>query len=197
MSKARLTIGMLGVLWAAAPAVGQDAGKSEASVQFFGSFVTSNTVNGVLQTATNSGGELANYRFLFSASTGVEVDYGHTINTQLYELQTGQVGVKSSQHEVSAAFVYRRPLPGMTLWIQAGGGGLIFDSTGFPAAAMQTRLSFVYGLGTDFSLGKHFFLRLEQRGMLYSSPTFGLTVLQGVSRVTNRIEPSAGLGYRF
>src|ERR1700691_5123360 len=110
MSKiARLTIGMLCALWAAAPAVGQDAGKSEASVQFFGSFVTSNTVNGVLQTATNSGGELANYRFLFSASTGVEVDYGHTINTQLYELQTGQVGVKSNQNEVSASFVYRRP----------------------------------------------------------------------------------------
>jgi hypothetical protein len=85
----------------------------------------------------------------------------------------------------------------MTLWIQAGGGGLIFDATGLPGAAMQTRLSFVYGLGTDFSLGKHFFLRLEQRGMLYSSPTFGLTALQGVSRVTNRIEPSAGLGYRF
>jgi hypothetical protein len=154
-------------------------------------------VNGILQTATNSGGELANYRFLFSASTGVEVDYGHTINTQLYELQTGQVGVKSSQHDVSAAFVYRRPLPGMTLWIQAGGGGLIFEPTGLPGAAMQTRLSFVYGLGTDFSLGKHFFLRLEQRGMLYSSPTFGLTALQGVSRVTNRILPSAGLGYRF
>jgi len=33
--------------------------------------------------------------------------------------------------------------------------------------------------------------------MLYSSPTFGLTALPGVSRVTNRIEPSVGLGYRF
>jgi outer membrane immunogenic protein len=197
MSKARLTIGILSVLWAAAPAVGQDAGKSEASVQFFGSFVTSNTVNGVLQTATNSGGELANYRYLFSANTGVEVDYSHTINTQLYELQTGQVGVKSNQHEVSAAFVYRRPLPGMTMWIEAGGGGLVFDPTGLSGAAMQTKVAFVYGLGTDFHLGKHFFLRLEQRGMLYSSPTFGLQTLQGVSRVTNRIEPSAGLGYRF
>lgn len=197
MSKARLTIAILGLLWAAAPAVGQNLGKSEASVQFFGSFVTSNTVNGVLQTATNSGGVLANYRFLFSASTGVEVDYGRTINTELYELPAGQVGVKSNQNEVSAAFVYRRPLPGMTLWIQAGGGGLIFDPSGLAGAATQTRLTFVYGLGTDFNLGKHFFLRLEQRGMLYSSPTFGLTALQGVSRVTNRIEPSAGIGYRF
>jgi hypothetical protein len=181
---------------AALPAIGQDA-KSEVSVQFFGSFVTSNTVNSVLQTATNSGGVLGNYRFLFSGNQGVEIDYGHTVNTQLYELQTGPERVKAGQHEMSAAYVYRRPLPGMTLWIQAGGGALVFDPSGALGAAMQTRPAFVYGLGTDFPLGKHFFLRLEQRGLLYSSPTFDMSALKGVARVTNRIEPSVGLGYRF
>ena len=40
------------------------------------------TDNGVQQGATNSGGVLASYRFFFSNSHGVEVNYGYSLNTQ-------------------------------------------------------------------------------------------------------------------
>ena len=89
---------MLGGALAALPAFSQEAGRSEATVQAFGSFVKSTTDNGVQQGATNSGGVLASYRFFFTNSHGVEVNYGYSLNTQTYGLAAGPLGVKSNQH---------------------------------------------------------------------------------------------------
>lgn len=46
--------------------------KNEASVQAFGSFVKTTTSNGDDESATNSGGVLASYRFFFTQHQGVE-----------------------------------------------------------------------------------------------------------------------------
>src|SRR5438270_5389438 len=88
---------VLGGALAALPAFSQEAGRSEASVQAFGSFVKTTTENGVQQSATNSGGVLASYRFFFSNNHGVEVNYGYSLNTQSYGLAAGLLGVKSNQ----------------------------------------------------------------------------------------------------
>src|SRR5437588_9989321 len=114
---------------AALPAFSQEAGRSEATVQAFGSFVKSTTENGIQQGATNSGGVLASYRFFFSNNHGVEVNYGYSLNTQTYGLATGPLGVKADQHEVTAAYVYRHPLRHVTPFVEAGVGGLVFDPT--------------------------------------------------------------------
>jgi outer membrane immunogenic protein len=181
----------------ALPAFSQEAGRSEASVQAFGSFVKSTTSNGVQQDATNSGGVLANYRFFFSNSHGVEVNYGYSLNTQTYGLAAGPLGVKSNQHEVTAAYVYRHPLRHVTPFVEAGVGGLVFDPSDAPAASTQARAAFVYGGGADFSVTKRLFMRAQYRGLVYNSPTFDLTPAQGADRVTHRAEPSIGFGYRF
>src|SRR5277367_5400460 len=75
--------------------------KNEASVQAFGSYVKSTTSNGVDQSATNSGGVLASYRFFFTQHQGVEANYGYALNTQSYGLAGGPVGVKTNSHEIS------------------------------------------------------------------------------------------------
>ena len=108
MSKThRLAAVVIGGLLASLPAVSQEDGRSEASVQAFGSFVKSTDNRGIEQSATNSGGVLASYRFLFSEHHGVELNYGYSLNTQSYGLAAGPVGVKANQHEVTAAYVYR------------------------------------------------------------------------------------------
>ena len=104
---------LLGGALAALPAFSQEVGRSEVSVQAFGSFVKNTTNNGVQQGATNSGGVLANYRFFFSDSHGVEVNYGYSLNTQTYGLAAGTAGIKSYQHEVTAAYVYRHAMRGL------------------------------------------------------------------------------------
>lgn len=188
---------ILGGLLAAAPAFSQEAGRSEVSVQAFGSFVKSTTDNGIRQDATNSGGVLASYRFLFSENHGVEINYGYSLNTQRYGLGSGLFGVKSNQHEVTAAYVYRHPLRRFTPFAEAGVGSIVFDPTDVTGASAQARAAFVYGGGADFSLTKRVFLRAEYRGLVYNSPTFELAPALGADRVTHRAEPSIGFGYRF
>src|SRR5258708_31524979 len=187
----------LGAALAALPAFSQEAGRSEATVQAFGSFVKSTTDNGVQQGATNSGGVLASYRFFFSNSHGVEVNYGYSLNTQTYGLATGPLGVRSNQHEVTAAYVYRHALGHFTPFVEAGVGGLGFAPTDAPGASTQARAAFVYGGGADFNLTNRVFVRAEYRGLVYNSPTFDLTPTFGTDRVTHRAEPSIGVVYRF
>ena len=77
---------VLGGALAALPAFSQETGRSEATVQAFGSFVKSTTNNGVQQDATNSGGVLASYRFcdMFSASVGIANTVGPVINSRAF-----------------------------------------------------------------------------------------------------------------
>ncbi len=188
---------LLGLAITALPVFSQEGGRSEVSVQAFGSFVKSTIDNGIQQQATNSGGVLANYRFFFSNSSGVEVNYGYSLNTQTYGLSSGLLGVKSNQHEVSAAYVYRHPMKHFTPFVEAGVGGLVFDPSDAPGASTQSRAAFVYGGGADFNLTRHVFVRAEYRGLVYNSPTFDLSEAFGADRITHRAEPSVGFGYRF
>ena len=188
---------LLGGLLVALPGFSQEVGRSEVTVQAFGSFVSSTTDNGVQQGATNSGGVLGSYRFFFSKSHGVEVNYGYSLNTQTYGLAAGPLGVKSNQHEVTAAYVYRHALRHFTPFVEAGVGGLVFDPKDSPGATTQARAAFVYGGGANFSITKRIFLRAEYRGLVYNSPTFDLAPAVGADRVTHRAEPSIGFGYRF
>jgi len=179
------------------PAFPQEQNRQEVSVQAFGSFVKSTTSNGIPQSATNSGGVLANYRFFFSDSHGIEVNYGYSLNTQSYGLASGPLGVKADQHEATAAYVYRHRMGFMTPFVEAGVGALVFDPRDLSFASTQARVAFVYGGGADFNLNSRFFLRAEYRGFVYNSPTFDLAAAQGADRVTHRAEPSVGFGYRF
>ena len=197
MKSTRLFTALMGVGLAALPALAQESGRSEVTVQAFGSFVKSTTQDGVQQSATDSGGVLASYRFFFSKSHGVEVNYGYSLNTQSYGLSGGPLGVKSNQHEVTAAYVYRHALRKFTPFVEAGVGGLVFDPTDTPGASTQARAAFVYGGGADFNITNRFFVRAEYRGLVYNSPTFDLAPAVGADRVTPRAEPSIGFGYRF
>src|ERR1700726_4833204 len=161
-------------------------GKNEVSVQAFGSFVKSTTNNGTENTATNSGGVLGSYRYFFNTHSRVEANYGYSLNTQNYGSTSGVLGVKSYSHEVSAAYVFRLPMRKFTPFVLAGAGGLIFDPKDFAGASSQARAAFVYGGGADFDLTHHVFVRAEYRGFVYNSPTYDLTGLAAVDRITHR-----------
>ena len=119
--------------------------KSEASVQALGSFVKQTTQDGIDQSATNSAGVLATYRYYFSRHHGVEANYSWTSNTQTY---TG-FGADTNSHEISAAYVFRMPMKRWSLFVLAGAGALVFDPKNFAGANTQTRAAFVYGAGTE------------------------------------------------
>ena len=167
--------------------------KSEASVQVLGSFVKRTTENGVDQGATDRAGVLGTYRYYFSRHHGVEANYSWTSSTQTY----CGLGVDTNSHEISAAYVFRMPMKRWSPFVLAGAGALIFDPKDFAGASSQTRAAFVYGGGADINLTDHLFVRGEYRGFVYSSPTYNLSALNGLDRVTHRAEPSIGFGWRF
>jgi outer membrane immunogenic protein len=190
---------IVGIASLALPAFSQSETpeKNEVSVQAFGSFVKSTTENGIRNSATNSAGVLASYRYFFNEHNGVEANYGYSLNTQNYGPDGAGLGVKSYSHEVSAAYVFRVPMRKFTPFVLAGAGGLIFDPKDFVGANSQARAAFVYGGGADFNLSHKVFMRAEYRGFVYNSPTYDLTGLAGADRITHRAEPSLGFGYRF
>jgi hypothetical protein len=59
------------------PAFSQEVGRSEASVQFMGTFTKQTDSNGIRQSSSDSGGVLASYRFFFTRHQGVELNYGY------------------------------------------------------------------------------------------------------------------------
>jgi outer membrane immunogenic protein len=174
-------------------ALAQEYSKQDVSVQAVGSFVKSTWDKGVEQSATNSGGVLASYRYFFNKHNGVEINYAFTTNTQSY----GALGVDTHSSEASAAYVFRVPLKRFTPFLLAGAGGIVFDPKDFAGANTQARAAFVYGGGADFNVSSHVFVRAEYRGLLYNSPTYGLPELAGADRISHRAEPSVGIGYRF
>jgi hypothetical protein len=109
-----------------AAAFSQEAGRSDAAAHAFGAFVKTTTDNGVKQGATNSGGVLASYRFFFSDSHGVELNYGYSLNTQTYGSAAGPMGAKPNQNEVTAAYVYQHAMRRFTPFVEAGVGDLVF-----------------------------------------------------------------------
>jgi outer membrane immunogenic protein len=167
--------------------------KSDATIQALGSFVTGTTDNGVHQTATDSAGVLASYRFFFDRHNGIEVNYGYMQNTETYN----QLGVNTNSHEATAAYVLRFPLRHWSPFVLAGTGALLFEPTAFTGANTQARAAFVYGAGADVNLSDHLFLRAEYRGFVYNSPTYDMLALNGLDRATHRAEPSIGFGWRF
>jgi outer membrane immunogenic protein len=190
---------MFGAALAVSPAFAQEESShtQEVTVQGAGSFVTNTVRDGIQQSATNTGGVLASYRFFFNANNGVEANYGFESNTQNYGAGGGLAGVDTRSHEASAAYVFRFPLKRITPFALAGAGGLVFDPKNFAGASTQARAAFVYGAGADVNLSKHVFMRAEYRGFVYDSPTYGIPGLDGAERVTHRAEPSLGFGYRF
>src|ERR1700691_2202792 len=118
-----------GVASMALPAFSQSESpeRNEVSVQAFGSFVKSTTDDGIKNSATNSGGVLASYRFFFDQHSGVEVNYGYALNTQNFLSSSGAVAVKGYSHEVSGAYVFRVPLAHFTPFVLAGAAALVFD----------------------------------------------------------------------
>ena len=196
--KSLLTMMLAGLACVALPVYAQsDEGRQDVAVQAFGSFVTTTTHDGSDNSATNSGGVLASYRFFFSKHHGIEADYGYARNTQSYASAAGALGVKTNSHEVSGAYVFRMPFGKITPFALAGMGALVFDPRNYAGASTQTRAAFVYGGGADFSLTHHLFMRAEYRGLVYNSPTYDLAALNRLDRVTHRAEPSVGFGYRF
>jgi len=182
----------------AGPALAQEVFKSEVSAQYFGGFVSSTWNGGVQQSATDSGGVLGNYRFFFNDFNGVEFNYGYTADTQKYLLYPpflGSIREKADTSEATAAYVVRYPGHRLMPFALMGAGSLVYHPQN-SAGTVQARPAFVYGAGVDLGFTQRVFMRVQYRGLVYSTPDFNNRDW-GPERVTHMAEPSIGFGFRF
>jgi len=175
--------------------------RSEISLQGTALFTRSTSGNGLSYSATESGGLLSTYRYHINRWISAEGAYGYSLNTQKYSLLSDAFRVQSRIHQFTGSLVVNLPSSAHSRfnpYILAGGGGLLFSPTNnslFGAQA-QTKGAFVYGAGANFAVYKGLSLRAEYRGLVYSSPNFGLGGLT-TNAVIHTAMPSIGLTLRF
>lgn len=176
--------------------------RNEISVQGTGFFTKDSTGNGISRTTTNTGGVLVGYRYHINRWLSAEANYGFDRNTQKYFSPSGFGGVQSDVHALTADAVMNLPIriSKFSPYVLGGGGSLIFHPTGngssVPGADTQAKGAFLYGVGTNYVLSRHFSVRAEYRGYVYKSPDFGVSALTTASW-THTAQPSAGIVYRF
>lgn len=177
--------------------------RNEVSVQGTGFFTKDMSGNGVSRSATETGGFEVGYRYHINYWLSVEGNYGFDRNTQRFFSGSGESGVQSDIHAITADMVVNVPIKfkRFSPYVLAGGGGLIFHPTdnrggSVSGADTQGKGTFLYGGGTDYVLTKHFSLRAEYRGYVYKNPDFNLASLHTGSW-THTAQPSAGFVYSF
>ena len=177
--------------------------RSGISLQGTGFFTRDTSGQGISRTTSDTGGFMVGYRYHFNRWLSAEGNYGFDRNTQKYFAGFGESRVQADVHTVTADLALNLPLPirRISTYVLAGGGGLIFDPTGniggsVPGAESQGRGAFLYGVGADYVLTRHFSLRGEYRGFVYKNPDFGLSALNTDSWI-HTAQPSAGIAFRF
>jgi opacity protein-like surface antigen len=154
---------------------------------------------------TTSGAVLATFRYHFNHTHGVEVNFGHTSNSQVFSVPPDTFRVNAGITEFSAAYVLspfhtKRIDP----FLFAGGGALRFNpvnqyidgSKSSFGAGSQRPLAVLYGAGVDYRLWKAIAVRVQYRGLFYKTPDFRVpSLFTGVNG--HMAEPTAGLVIKF
>lgn len=184
-------------------AVAQES-RSEISLQGTGFFTKDSSGQGITEHSTNTGGFLVGYRYSLTRWLAAEAVYGYDRNSQHYFGSSGLSRVQANVHEATGGFVVRIPTSArfkIKPYVLAEGGALVFDPTNnafgtVVGAQRQATGVFAYGGGADFPLVRHFTLRAEYRGLVYSAPDFGLSTLN-TNTITHTAQPSAGIVFHF
>lgn len=163
------------------------------------------TQSGDVDKPTTSAEVLASFRYHFTHTHGVEVNFGHTNNSQVFTVPPDIFRVGNGITEFSAAYVFSPFHAGrIDPFLLAGGGTLKFnpgsqfiDGNSSPFGAKSQRdLAVLYGAGVDYRFWKWFAVRLQYRGLIYKTPDFAVPNLRtGV--YGHMAEPSVGLVVKF
>jgi opacity protein-like surface antigen len=177
--------------------------RSEISVQGTGFFPQDSNGQGVSRTSSNTGGFLVGYRYHFNRWLSGEANYGYDRDTLTYFSTGGFSRVQSDVHTATAAAVIGLPfkIARLNPYALGGGGSLVFHPTGNASGFgsgtdTQAKGAFLYGVGVNYGLTRHWSLRAEYRGYVYKDADFGVRALNTDSWA-HTAQPSAGIVFRF
>jgi len=156
----------------------------------------------VKQSMTGAFGALLSYRYMLTPRSAVELNYSFAQDQQKYVTSFQPFPrVHSRQQEISAAYVYSMTFKRYTPFAEAGIGTMIFtpvldNKTTLLGTKGSKNFGALFGGGLAYELSPSFDVRIEYRGFLTKTPSFGES-----SYVTNRYEvisiPAVGVAYHF
>jgi opacity protein-like surface antigen len=180
------------------PALAQN-GNSEVSANFTGNFQKQANGFGVIDTATDSGGFVVNYRYHFNRWSAVEANYGNTLFSQVYNSGTvTQARVQEATFAYMFTFGVDRDAR-FHPFLEAGTGALFFSPTVLGStgpAVSQNRPVLLYGGGVAYRLNNHLSVQGGYRGLVYTAADFSVPT-QVTNAKTNMSEPYVGVSFRF
>lgn len=197
---------LLGALLLSAAVAGRaQESRQDASISAFevvAPQVSGNAVQPMRTTKVT--GVLGSYRYLLTPRSGLELNYGWSQNSLVYNafsagVPTGRV--HESQQEVSGAYVYSRNYKNWNPFVEAGIGGMIFtpildNGTTRLDSKSNTRVGGLFGAGVAYEISPSFDIRAEYRGFVLKTPDFGISAFTS-NRYYVISTPSIGIAYHF
>jgi opacity protein-like surface antigen len=194
---------LLGALMLSA-AVGY-AQESRQDVSFSGTGLFSPTIHGaanVKQSATGALGLLLSYRYMVTPRSALEVNYSFAQNSEKYSTSFEPYArIHAREQEITGAYVYSLNFKRFSPFAQVGIGVLVFtpvldNGTNLLDTKSTKGIAGLFGGGVAYELSPSFDVRVEYRGYLTKTPSFGESNFQ-----TNRYEiisaPAVGVAYHF
>jgi hypothetical protein len=177
------------------------------------------TGNGTTLSPTKSGAILITGRYRFSEHSSIELNYGHTADSQIYFSSPLTYRIQNTIGEYSGAYVFSfLQSAKLEPFVFAGAGALVFypsysfnEINGvqtYLPATQQTKPAFLYGGGFDYRIfqsiplirkagfTQYLALRLQYRGLIYKAPDFNVQNLFTSAR-GHMAEPTIGIVVKF
>jgi outer membrane immunogenic protein len=165
----------------------------------------SSTTSGLTLAPADSGAVFGTVRYHFNHLNAVELNIGHTVDSQIFQRPPDTFKVRTTMTEFSGAYVLT-PFQGKRLqpFLFAGAGALrwypenqyINGNSTFFGAYTQTSLAFLYGGGADYRLWRRLGLRMQYRGLIFRAPDFTVSDFF-ISAKGHMAEPSVGIVVKF
>ena len=194
---------LLGVLMLSAAA--GYAQESRQDVSFSGTGIFGPTVHGagnVQQSMTGALGLLLSYRYMVTPRSALEANYSFAQDNQKYFVSfEPNARIHSRQQEVTVAYVYSLNLKRFSPFAEVGAGTLIFtpvldSGTNLLGTKSSKGIAGLFGGGLAYELSPSFDIRVEYRGFVTKTPSFGQPNFNA-----NRYEvismPTLGVAYHF
>ena len=194
---------LLGVLMLSAAA--GYAQESRQDVSFSGTGIFGPTVHGagnVQQSMTGALGLLLSYRYMVTPRSALEANYSFAQDNQKYFVSfEPNARIHSRQQEATVAYVYSLNLKRFSPFAEVGVGTLIFtpvldSGTNLLGTKSSKGVAGLFGGGLAYELSPSFDIRVEYRGFVTKTPSFGQPNFNA-----NRYEvismPTLGVAYHF
>lgn len=179
----------------------------DISAGYYEAFTSSSTGTGTKQVPTDSGGEIAEVRYVRSPLFGVGMSYSYNRANQTFEpngtncqytCQNPTTVLTGKASEIALNWVPSLKVGKNLRPFAIGGVGFFITSPGNSTYEVDTivRPVFVLGGGVDWTVLPHFGLRLQYRDNLYKAPNLS-ALYPATGAFTSSSEPTGGLFFRF